>query len=99
MSIALSLKDLFPYKRWRKGQLELAKEAYKISKKGGILLVNYPTGSGKTAAVLTGTLSAALENNLRIFYLVKTKNQLVSPLNELRKICGKNQHHFLMYLQ
>ena len=94
MSIALSLKDLFPYKRWRKGQLELAKEAYKISKKGGILLVNYPTGSGKTAAVLTGTLSAALENNLRIFYLVKTKNQLVSPLNELRKICGKTNITF-----
>ena len=87
--IIATLDALLPYKEWRKGQRRLAEEAYRVSKEGGVLLVNYPTGIGKTVAVLIGTIKAATEDGLKIFYTAKTKNQLFSPLRELKKIKEK----------
>ena len=42
----------FPFKKYRPGQRELAKYAYAISKKGGRLFVEAPTGIGKTVSTL-----------------------------------------------
>ncbi|RLE84812.1 MAG: hypothetical protein DRJ41_02445 [Thermoprotei archaeon] len=91
MSVLISLESIFPYVKWRKGQRELAEEVYRVSKEGGTLFVNYPTGSGKTVAILTGALKAAVEKDLKIYYLVKTKNQLISPINELKKIKSRQK--------
>jgi len=75
-----------PYIDWRPGQLVLARAVATTIEEGGVLLVRYPTGTGKTLAVLSGSLPTLLNRNLRVFYAVKTLTQFQAPLRELRKI-------------
>lgn len=75
-----------PYIDWRPGQLVLARAAATTIEEGKVLLVRYPTGTGKTLAVLSGSLLKALNEGLKIFYAVKTLAQFQAPLRELRKI-------------
>lgn len=60
----------FPYDSFREGQKELAKYAYGIALKGGILFAEAPTGIGKTISTLYPFVkSFANEENEKIFYL------------------------------
>ena len=60
----------FPFKKYRPGQRELAKYAYAISKKGGRLFVEAPTGIGKTVSTLFPFIKAIGDDpNSKIFYL------------------------------
>ena len=70
-------KLAFPFPSFRSGQRELAKYAYGIAKKGGILFAEAPTGIGKTMSTLYPFVKAFLEGkNERIFYLTaKTTGQ------------------------
>ncbi len=79
---------LFPYKKWRKGQRELTVATYNAIKNGKILLVSYPTGAGKTLAVLMGAM-AALNNNEKIVYLARTKNQFQAPFREIIRLTAR----------
>ena len=66
-----SAKNLkFPFHSFRKGQKELSKYAYGISKSGGLLFVEAPTGIGKTMSTLYPfAKSFADDENEKIFYL------------------------------
>jgi len=75
---------LWPYPAWREGQEEIARRTYSSVREGSLLLLNYPTGAGKTAPVLAGALAAALEEGLKVVYLVRAKAQFQAPLRELR---------------
>lgn len=79
-------EGLLPYRKWRRGQREIAEATYRAIKGRKILLVSYPTGGGKTLATLIGSLAATLEEDLRIIYLARTRNQFQAPLRELRKL-------------
>jgi len=83
------VEKFFPYGKWRKGQKRLAKLVYDGVKEGKTVLVNYPTGTGKTIAILSGILPLALEEGLKIFYAVRTRSQLHPPLRELSRIKAK----------
>ena len=82
-------EGLWPYSTWRPGQREIAEKVYRGVKERSHTLVGYPTGAGKTAAVLVGALAAARECGLRIIYLVRAKSQFQAPLRELRRIRRK----------
>lgn len=60
----------FPFKKYRKGQKELAKYVYAISKNGGRLFVEAPTGIGKTMSTLYPYLKSMEDDEkAKIFYL------------------------------
>jgi len=67
----------------------VAEAVYETCSSGGVLLLGCPTGSGKTLAALVGALKAALEEDLKVVYLARTKSQFQAPLRELVKISRK----------
>lgn len=85
----MDLEPLWPYRTWRKGQIEIANAVYNSLAERKHLLVSYPTGAGKTAAVLTGALSAALEAGFKIVYLVRTRAQFQAPRRELQLLSNR----------
>jgi len=82
----MKLFKLFPYKEWRAGQREIAERIHESTRQRGVILVEYPTGAGKTIAVLLGALETALESGKVILYLARTKNQAQAPFRELRRL-------------
>ena len=66
-----SIKALeFPFKNYRKGQRELAKYAYAVTKKGKKLFVEAPTGIGKTISTVFPFIKALNDDEKsKIFYL------------------------------
>ena len=60
----------FPFKKYRKGQRELAKYCYAVAKKGTRLFVEAPTGIGKTMSTLFPFIKAIKDDEKsKIFYL------------------------------
>ena len=55
-------------------------------REGGHLVVESPTGTGKTVCALVGALTAALEEDHRVLYLTRTNAQQRQVLLELRAI-------------
>lgn len=74
------IREFFPYAHPRSGQLELARIVYESVKESKILLVRYPIGIGKTAAVISGLLAADVP---RVIYLAHTKSQFQAPVREV----------------
>ena len=66
-----SIKSLeFPFKNYRKGQRELAKYAYAVTKKNKKLFVEAPTGIGKTISTVFPFIKALNDDEKsKIFYL------------------------------
>ena len=66
-----SIKTLeFPFKNYRKGQRELAKYAYAVTKKNKKLFVEAPTGIGKTISTVFPFIKALNDDDKsKIFYL------------------------------
>ena len=58
----------FAHSDFREGQLAMAKEAMDAVYRGQQLLLDAPTGAGKTAAVLQGVLEACAKQGWRVFY-------------------------------
>ncbi|MGP8078602.1 MAG: ATP-dependent DNA helicase [Thermoplasmata archaeon] len=63
--------------------------------RGGALLVNAPTGSGKTVATLAPLLEHAEATGHRILYLVRTHAQEVQVLREVRAIAHRLERPIL----
>ncbi len=82
----LGVERLLPYAEWRPGQRDLAFAVEEAVSSGRVLLVRYPTGTGKTLAVLAGSLAAALNEELTVFYAVRTITQFQAPLRELHRL-------------
>ncbi|MGI0132778.1 MAG: ATP-dependent DNA helicase [Thermoplasmata archaeon] len=76
---------LFPY-RVRPGQDRILSAVRDAAGRGGPLLIDASTGSGKTVATLAPLLEHAEAANHRILYLVRTHAQEVQVLAEARAI-------------
>ncbi|HYA70481.1 MAG TPA: ATP-dependent DNA helicase [Thermoplasmata archaeon] len=79
---------LFPY-RPRPGQEAILREVTSLTHRGGALLVNAPTGSGKTVAALAPLLEHAVLADHKVLYLVRTHAQEVQVLHETRAIAHR----------
>lgn len=79
------MEELFPY-RPRAVQDRLMDLIVSHLEEGRDAVVEAPTGSGKTAAVLAAVLSRAIPADLRVVYLTRTNAQQVQVVRELSRI-------------
>jgi len=79
----------------RPGQEAVLREVIALAERGGPLLLNAPTGSGKTVATLAPLLEHAERAGHRIVYLVRTHSQEVQVLHEARTIAHRLDRPFL----
>jgi len=84
------LLKYFPYRTWRRFQRDIAYTVYEGLVQGDIVLIEAPTGIGKTSAVLAGALAYAEETDYKILYLVRTKSEAQAPLRELHRLKKKD---------
>ena len=80
------MERFFPYDEFRPFQRELATTILDGFRSGRVVLVNAPTGLGKTAAALAAALTYAEEVEAKVLYLVRTKNEMLQPLRELARL-------------
>jgi len=85
----LDIEKYFPYSSFRKGQKEIAIAVYQTIEERGHLIVEGPSGLGKTAAVLAGALPHVVESNIRLLFLARTHRELERIIDELRLISTK----------
>lgn len=92
------MERFFPYESFRERQRELAEAVLEGLRSGRVVLANAPTGLGKTAAALAAALAFAEESGAQVYYLVRTKNEMLQPLAELARLRAKGvevKHSFL----
>ncbi len=71
----------FPYREFRQGQSDIVLETYRTLKKGQRLLIEAPTGIGKTLSVCYGAVKALGDGiGSRIFYLTPKSTVGAAPL-------------------
>jgi DNA excision repair protein ERCC-2 len=78
----------FPFEAPRLGQERLLSLVAETLSQGSRLLVQAPTGLGKTAAVLYPGLQQALASDLRVFYLTPRNSQHAVAEAFLRRLCA-----------
>lgn len=77
----------FPYAAYRPGQRELAAQVYVALRDGERLLVQAPTGTGKTMAVLFPALKALAEGRCeKLFYLSARGTGKAAALEAVRRL-------------
>jgi DNA excision repair protein ERCC-2 len=64
------MKVYFPHENVRKEQAQLMQDFSRAIIDGKVLLVNAPTGLGKTVSSLAPAISYAIENKKKIFFLI-----------------------------
>lgn len=89
-----AIPALFPY-RVRPGQGQLLEAVAALGRTGGPLLVESPTGTGKTVGVLAPLLEHAEAADHRVVYLVRTHAQEQQVLRECRAISHRSERPFL----
>ncbi|MEM2289508.1 MAG: ATP-dependent DNA helicase [Candidatus Hadarchaeales archaeon] len=77
-------EELFPYPEIRPAQLELMRAAREIIDSGGHLVVEGPTGMGKTVALLCSLLSSPRVDEYKVVYCCRTHKQMDRVIEELR---------------
>jgi len=82
--------DLFPYSP-RPNQLDFVKSVSSALRKGGHVVIESGTGTGKTVCALSGALDAALSTGKKVVYLTRTNSQQRQVILELRKINEKTE--------
>jgi DNA excision repair protein ERCC-2 len=93
--------DLFPYKPRPHQEAILSAVrglfAPDIDKKGPgtHLVMESPTGSGKTICTLVPCLEAALERGLRVIYTTRTNSQQLQVMKELRQVVKTSKKKLL----
>ncbi len=81
-----SLADFtFPYDSMRPGQRDMKDAVSECIRESGFLMVQAPTGTGKTASILTGALTETLPGRLTLFFLTakNTHKAIVKETLEL----------------
>lgn len=87
----MEITERFAYNSFRPGQRELAQKVYESCSTGQILVAEAMSGFGKTAAVLTGALTAAEETGSRVVYTCRTKRQMARVSEEISRLQEKHQ--------
>jgi Rad3-related DNA helicase len=77
---------VFPYAALRAGQRQMAEEVYRTARRGGALLVQAPTGIGKTMGSLFPALKAAARGLDKILYLVAKTSGRALALDALEAL-------------
>ena len=68
----------FPYDSLRPGQQEIVRDCSRCVEDKGYLILQAPTGTGKTAAVLTGAIRKTIPRRLTLFFLTaKNTHKLI----------------------
>ncbi|NNL85406.1 MAG: hypothetical protein HKP27_07120, partial [Myxococcales bacterium] len=75
-----------PYPRWRAGQRTMRSEVAAALSDGSQLVVEAPTGAGKSAALLEPALRHALREGQRLYVLTPRKTQQHGILSLLRRV-------------
>jgi DNA excision repair protein ERCC-2 len=89
------LQDWFAYSSYRPGQEEMLRKAVETAKSGGVLLIDAPTGSGKSS-VISSLLS--VRKGRQIIVAVRTISQLATYIRELELIRQKQSDLKFSYL-
>ena len=79
----------FSHGDWRPGQEALALDVEEVSDRGVHLLLNAPTGLGKTAGVLHGALRAAYRSDRRIFFATARTTQQRIVEDTVRRLAAE----------
>ncbi|GEM_PF-6843796 len=82
-------RQFFAYDTCRNYQAKAINSIYNALLNKNHVLLEAPTGWGKTSVALATSLAIQKEKNLRIIYLCRTNQQIFTVLNELSKIKGK----------
>ncbi len=85
---------LFPY-RMRPGQDRIVDAVAAVARTEGALLLDAPTGFGKTVSVLAPLLEHAEREDHKILYLVRTYATELQVLSEIRAISHRLDHPIL----
>ena len=78
------MKLKLPYSP-RGNQSEIIERINSAIRNQGHIVLESPTGSGKTFCSLAAVLPVAIENNLRIVYCVRTNSQQKQVVHELQQ--------------
>ncbi len=89
-----SMQILFPHEKIRKSQDEFIEKIKKVLEKKENLIAHCPTGTGKTAAVLSVALPFALKNNLKVFFITPRHTQHRIAVDTLKLIKEKHNIEF-----
>jgi DNA excision repair protein ERCC-2 len=85
-----ALEDpVFPWESRRPGQDLLERISARTVGSGTWSLVEAPTGTGKTAAVLAGALSEALPRRMRVFFLTSKNTQRLTAVSTVGAMAGR----------
>ncbi|HEY6283925.1 MAG TPA: ATP-dependent DNA helicase [Nitrososphaerales archaeon] len=84
----MGIEGRFAHKSFRPGQKELAQRVYEACLGSETIVAEAMSGFGKTAAVLTGALSAAEETGCKVVYACRTKRQINRVVEEIEKLQG-----------
>lgn len=76
----------FPYKSLRQNQDSYMEKVNEGVKNGNNVILEAPTGFGKTISILAGALSYAKSMGYRLLYLSRTHKQMDRVIKELMKI-------------
>ena len=86
----MGIEERFAYASFRPGQKELAQRVYEACLDGEVLIAEAMSGFGKTAAVLSGALSAAEKTGCRVVYSCRTKRQINRVVDEIARLQGRH---------
>jgi DNA excision repair protein ERCC-2 len=75
---------LFPYPEIRPAQGEMMRAIRETVGSGGHLVIEGPTGMGKTVALLCGVLESPRAGELRVLYCCRTHKQMDRVIEELK---------------
>ena len=78
----------FAHAEWRPHQDTVATEVLEAVERDGHLLLNAPTGLGKTAAVLYGALTAAYRTDRRVFFATARTTQQAIVEDTVRRMAN-----------
>jgi DNA excision repair protein ERCC-2 len=79
----VQVEDFFAYESFRPNQRELAVRTYQSCLEKHLFLTEAMSGFGKTAAVLSGVISAAREKGCKVIYTCRTKRQILRVVDEI----------------
>ena len=91
----VDLGRFFPYDTPRPGQLGVAERVYSALVRKEHLIVQAPTGFGKTASLLAASLLAIEREGIGVYHTVRTHREAEVVIRELRKVAARRPFPFV----